>query len=404
MASAEIRCVVGEGLGDVFGVMFLLMSEMVCDEVVVAMESVVFEFRDKIAPFALDLCRQLSVELIGLLGDEREDREEGEGREEEVEVEEEDDGDEHRTLYECVMTLGTVLRSVRSSPLLFPPIFQLLLPLLKRFISLDCVDFFEETQRILSVFAMHTPLPLSQELFCFVPLSIAAFEDFAFDYFDDISTFIRSLLLREPQTFLSQSCQSVSFLSLTWKATQVALEQNGEWPTYRTAFSFLLSLLRCCRGHVDFFLSDLLSFLLSHLSGSFSLKIKSHCCALLCECLFYSPSLSLHILSESQTLSFALDSCFAVVNEKSLKSSKDWKSIAIGLSSLLSPPLSPSIASFVPPILHSILLVFSYMSVSSHTVKSVSAPRIVVIENEMANEEDDDVYKVIRCGESVVLS
>jgi len=114
-----------------------LMDEIDSEELVGALEEIMRIYKDDVAPFAMQICEQLSIQYKRLL-----------------EVED-DDGESALAAMGCISAIRRVLDAVSDNKLLLKQLFPVVLPLIQHGITIDGMDTIEDAMDCLAIFLYH---------------------------------------------------------------------------------------------------------------------------------------------------------------------------------------------------------------------------------------------------------
>ena len=235
--------------------LFQLMAEVESEDLVFTLEEVVEKFGDEMAPYAEGLIGNLVAAFWRLLAAE------GEGDEEE--------GGTALSCLGCLRTMSTVLDAVSSQPALYPRLEAHLLPLLRRMISAEGQDVYEEVLDILSYLTYYSPT-LSDDLWALFPVLIANVNDWGLDYFRESLTALDNMISRDTQRFLGGwDAAGTRHLDAVFRLCAAVLSHpEHEEEDCMCAPQLLAIVLQHCGGQVDSLLEPALALVASRLEGT----------------------------------------------------------------------------------------------------------------------------------------
>lgn len=208
---AEVRSAAAEDLPGLLNRLFTMMGEFQCEELVTTLEAVVVAFQEEIAPFAVQLVRQLIGQFVHIASQSKGGSDEAEG-----------------TALSSMQTVVTILRScanlgesgeeaeLRRRTDVFAGLAETLIPLMQQLLRPEGMDFAEEALEVLTCLTFASPSPLSKPLLdlfpqlyvavCGVPSSaqLAAGDGWAPDMLPNMSQALEFYVSRSPpQAFLA---------------------------------------------------------------------------------------------------------------------------------------------------------------------------------------------------------
>ncbi|KAM0867041.1 hypothetical protein ACQ4PT_042251 [Festuca glaucescens] len=150
---------------------FKLMNEVENEDLVFTLETIVDKFGEEMAPYALGLCQNLASAFWKCMASSEAD----------------DEADDSGALAAvgCLRAISTILESVSSLPHLFTQIEPTLLPIMRRMLTSDGQDVYEEVLEIVSYMTFFSPM-ISLDMWSLWPLMMEALNDWAIDFFESI--------------------------------------------------------------------------------------------------------------------------------------------------------------------------------------------------------------------------
>ncbi|THU49261.1 hypothetical protein C4D60_Mb06t07690 [Musa balbisiana] len=148
---------------------FKLMNEVENEDLVFTLETIVDKFGEEMAPYAFGLCQNLAAAFWRCLDASESD----------------DEADDAGALAAvgCLRAISTILESVSGLPHLFVQVEPTLLPIMRKMLTTDGQDVFEEVLEIVSYMTFYSPT-ISLEMWSLWPLIMDALGDWAIDFFD----------------------------------------------------------------------------------------------------------------------------------------------------------------------------------------------------------------------------
>ncbi|GBG85770.1 hypothetical protein CBR_g40497 [Chara braunii] len=214
---------------------FKLMNEVENDDLVYTLERIVDKFGEEIAPYALGLCQNLGSAFWKCL-----------------KTSEAGDDDEDMgalAAVGCLQAISAILESIGSLPHLFPQLEPTLLPILKKMLTTDGEEVYEEVLQILTYLTYITPT-ISQGLWDLWPLLMEAMDEWAVDNFEYIINPIDNYISRGTEVFLT--CKEPNYPQSLFKMiTQVLENENLRDNDCIPAPKLLEAVLQNCKGRVD---------------------------------------------------------------------------------------------------------------------------------------------------------
>jgi hypothetical protein len=338
----EAKPLLGNVLPDLFQIMFSLINEIDSDDLVSALDSIIFEFKNSIGPYAVAICEQLTKELFRLSAN----------------VDEDDSETAILAAAECGRALVTVLSGVRRTPDLYPEIFRVVLPFLKNAIQTAQDDFVEHALQVLSFVSYFIPKPFPPELWEFFHMVLVPVDTFPFTYIEEIVPFLDNMITRDPQGFLGGVTPGgTRYLDLMGNLLVHILDREDEEIPGSEALKLLEVMFQNCGGAIDGLVPVTLGLVLKRLMNSDSSKFRVLLYTTMGNLLFYNPVLLLqNCESKGVTQDFFGVLLKATEEEETVKRIYDRKQISLGLSSLLRIPVADLPQSIAPMIPHIVVL------------------------------------------------
>ncbi|CAK9170620.1 unnamed protein product [Ilex paraguariensis] len=228
---SEIRPIL-PGLLDEF---FKLMHEVENEDLVFTLETIVDKFGEEMAPYALGLCQNLAAAFWKCMNT--------------AEADDEVDDPGALAAVGCLRAISTILESVSRLPDLFVHIEPTLLPIMRRMLTTDGQEVFEEVLEIVSYMTFFAPT-ISLDMWSLWPLMMEALADWAIDFFPNILVPLDNYISRSTVHFLT--CKKPDYQQSLWKMISSIMEdKNLEDGDIEPAPKLIEVVFQNCRGQVD---------------------------------------------------------------------------------------------------------------------------------------------------------
>uniref|UniRef100_A0A0E0P7G0 Importin N-terminal domain-containing protein n=1 Tax=Oryza rufipogon TaxID=4529 RepID=A0A0E0P7G0_ORYRU len=314
---------------------FKLMSEVENEDLVFTLETIVDKFGEEMAPYALGLCQSLAAAFWRCMASSEAD--------EEVE----DTG--ALAAVGCLRAISTILESISSLPHLFPQIELTLLPILRRMLTSDGQDVYEEVLEIVSYMTFYSPT-ISLEMWGLWPLMMEALNDWAIDFFENILVPLDNYISRGTDQFIA--CKDPDYQQSLWRAlSSIMTDQNMEDSDIIPAPKLIEVVFQNCKGQVDHWIEPYLRLTIDRLRRAVKPYLKSLLVQVIANTLYYNPSLTLGTLHKLGVATEIFNLWFGMLQQvkksgirANFKREHDKKVCCLGLTSLISLP-----ANHIPP-------------------------------------------------------
>eukprot|EP01112_Ceratiomyxa_fruticulosa_P010852 TRINITY_DN2888_c0_g1_i1.p1 TRINITY_DN2888_c0_g1~~TRINITY_DN2888_c0_g1_i1.p1 ORF type:complete len:1156 (-),score=266.57 TRINITY_DN2888_c0_g1_i1:100-3441(-) len=344
-AKEEIRPI----LPSILDQCFQMMNEIDNDDLVQTLESIIFCYGEEMSPYAATLCAKITevflrcVEKSGIHSSEDGDiiangyqKVGGSHAFDDFQPGTNDDSAAMAAL-QCLTAVLALLKALKKMPQAYAPLEPLLLPILKRGLQHDTLEYLQEILKIITfiTYFQKSISPLMWELF---PLMYTAFTEFAPDFiehflspFDNYISFGTSVFLSPgtPLSYVDMTCEI--FRSIITDPKSSALDSGD-------AIKLMECVLQNCRGQVDRIIPPLIELVTNRLETCKSGGLRVLLFTLIANCLYYNPALTLHVL-ESRALTGRVFTLW-INNLKSFRRFCDRKVSVLGLSSIFDMPFS----------------------------------------------------------------
>ncbi|CAL9749826.1 unnamed protein product [Musa acuminata subsp. burmannicoides] len=308
---------------------FKLMNEVENEDLVFTLETIVDKFGEEMAPYAIGLCQNLAAAFWRCLGASESD----------------DEADDSGALAAvgCLRAISTILESVNRLPHLFVQIEPTLLPIMRKMLSTDGQDVFEEVLEIVSYMTFYSPT-ISLEMWTLWPLIMDALGDWAIDFFDNILGPLDNYISRSTSHFLT--CKDPDYQQSLWNALSSMLsDKNIDDADIEPAPKLIEVVFQNCKGQVDRWVEPYLRITIERLQRAERPYLKCLLMLVIADALYYNPSLTLNILHKLGVAAHFFNLWFQMLQEvkksgtrANFKREHDKKVCCLGLTSLLGLP------------------------------------------------------------------
>ncbi|CAA6659826.1 unnamed protein product [Spirodela intermedia] len=317
---------------------FKLMNEVENEDLVFTLETIVDKFGEEMAPYAIGLCQNLAAAFWRCIDSSEAD----------------DEGDDPGALAAvgCLRAISTILESVSRLPHLFVQIEPTLLPIMKRMLTTDGQDVFEEVLEIVSYMTFFSPT-ISLEMWSLWPLIMEALGDWAIDFFEILIVFfvccryscsIRQLHIRGTSHFLT--CKQPDYQQSLWNTLSLIMsDRNIEDGDIESAPKLIEVVFQNCKGQVDQWVEPYLRLTIDRLKRAEKPYLKCLLIKVIADALYYNPSLTLGTLQKLGVATDVFNLWFQMLQQVkksgkhvNFKREHDKKICCLGLTSLMALP------------------------------------------------------------------
>ncbi|XXG46873.1 hypothetical protein AAC387_Pa02g1603 [Persea americana] len=308
---------------------FKLMNEVENEDLVFTLETIVDKFGEEMAPFALGLCQNLAAAFWKCMDTSEAD----------------DEADDPGALAAvgCLRAISTILESVSRLPHLFPQIEPTLLPIMRRMLTTDGQEIFEEVLEIVSYMTFFSPT-ISMEMWSLWPLMMDALAEWAIDFFENILVPLDNYISRSTAHFLS--CKDPDYQQSLWNMlSSVMADKNMEDHDIEPAPKLIQVVFQNCKGQVDHWVEPYLRTTIERLRRAEKPYLKCLLIQVVADALYYNPSLSLSILHKLGVATEFFNLWFHLLQQvkksgvrANFRREHDKKVCCLGLTSLLALP------------------------------------------------------------------
>ncbi|KAF8098130.1 hypothetical protein N665_0273s0030 [Sinapis alba] len=360
----EIRPVLPQLLDE----FFKLMNEVENEDLAFTLETIVYKFGEEISPYALGLCQNLASAFWKCVDTDNGD----------------DEADDTGALAAvgCLRAISTILESISSLPHLYGQIEPYLLPIMRKMLTTDGQDVFEEVLEIVSYITTFSPT-ISLDMWSLWPLIMEALVDWAIDFFPNILVPLHNYISRGSEHYLT--CKQPDYQQSLWSViSSLMANKNIDDSDLEPAPKLIGIVLQTCKGQVDHCVEPYLRITLDRLRGAEKSSFKCLLIEVVANAFYYNASLTLGILQRFGFATEILTIWLHMLQEKkksgahaNFKGEHDKKVCILGLTSILSLPAGQLPGEVLPPVFRALLeLLVAYKDQLAEAAK--------------AEEEDDE--------------
>ncbi|XVF65538.1 hypothetical protein PTKIN_Ptkin09bG0257100 [Pterospermum kingtungense] len=321
----EIRPILPQLLDEIFK----LMNEVENEDLVFTLETIVDKFGEEMAPYALGLCQNLAAAFWRCMNT--------------AEADDEADDPGALAAVGCLRAISTILESVSRLPHLFVQIEPTLLPIMRRMLTTDGQEVFEEVLEIVSYMTFFSPT-ISLDMWSLWPLMIEALADWAIDFFPNILVPLDNYISRGTAHFLT--CKEPDYQQSLWNMiSSILADKNLEDNDIEPAPKLIEVVFQNCRGQVDHWVEPYLRITLDRLRRTEKPRLKCLLVQVIANAVYYNAALTLSILNKLCVASEVFNLWFQLLQQvkksglrANFKREHDKKVCCLGLTSLLALP------------------------------------------------------------------
>nr|CAB3446583.1 unnamed protein product [Digitaria exilis] len=343
---------------------FKLMNEVENEDLVFTLETIVDKFGEEMAPYALGLCQNLAAAFWRCMASSEAD----------------DEADDSGALAAvgCLRAISTILESISSLPHLFIQIEPTLLPIMRRMLTSDGQDVYEEVLEIVSYMTFFSPT-ISLDMWSLWPLMMEALNDWAIDFFENILVPLDNYVSRGTDHFLA--CKDPDYQQSLWNALQsIMMDENMEDSDIEPAPKLIegalsVATIQALALQIDLQQSE---------SSSTGCELISGAANRIANALYYNPALTLETLNKLGVAADIFNHWFTMLQQVkksgarvNFKREHDKKVCCLGLTSLIGLPADKIPAEALDRIFKA-------------TLELLVAYKDQVAENKKQNEDDAD--------------
>lgn len=308
---------------------FKLMNEVENEDLVFTLETIVDKFGEEMAPYALGLCQNLAAAFWRCMNT--------------AEAEDEADDPGALAAVGCLRAISTILESVSRLPHLFVQIEPTLLPIMRRMLTSDGQEVFEEVLEIVSYMTFFSPT-ISMDMWSLWPLMMEALADFAIDYFPNILVPLDNYISRGTAHFLT--CKEPDYQQSLWNMiSSIMADKNMEDNDIEPSPKLIQVVFQNCKGQVDQWVEPYLRITVERLRRAEKSYLKCLLMQVIADSLYYNAALTLSILQKLGVATEIFNLWFQMLQQvkksgvrANFKREHDKKVCCLGLTSLLALP------------------------------------------------------------------
>ncbi|KAI7748981.1 hypothetical protein M8C21_033898 [Ambrosia artemisiifolia] len=306
---------------------FKLMNEVENEDLVFTLETIVDKFGEEMAPYAVGLCQNLAATFWKCMNTS------------EADVEADDPG--ALAAVGCLRAISTILESVSRLPHLFAHVEPTLLPIMRRMLTTDGQEVFEEVLEIVSYMTFFSPT-ISMDMWSLWPLLMEALAEWAIDFFSNILVPLDNYISRSKVHYVT--CKEPDYQQSLWNMlSNVMNDKNLEDTDIDPAPKLIAVVLQNCRGQIDQWVEPYIRITVERLHRTERPFLKCLLMQVIADALYYNPSLTLNILQKLGVATEIFNLWFQMLQQTkkngtrvNFKRENDKKVCCLGLTSLLS--------------------------------------------------------------------
>ncbi|KAK4258307.1 hypothetical protein QN277_007767 [Acacia crassicarpa] len=308
---------------------FKLMNEVENEDLVFTLETIVDKFGEEMAPYALGLCQNLAAAFWRCMRT--------------AEADDEADDPGALAAVGCLRAISTILESVSRLPHLFVQVEPTLLPIMRRMLTTDGQEVFEEVLEIVSYMTFFSPT-ISLDMWSLWPLMMEALGDWAIDFFPNILVPLDNYISRGTAHFLS--CKDPDYQQSLWNMiSSIMADKNMEDSDIEPAPKLIEVVFQNCSGQVDHWVEPYLRITVERLRRTEKSYLKCLLIQVIADALYYNAALTLSILQKLGVASEIFNLWFHMLQQvkksgvrANFKREHDKKVCCLGLTSVLAVP------------------------------------------------------------------
>ncbi|KAI3942266.1 hypothetical protein MKX01_026681, partial [Papaver californicum] len=309
---------------------FKLMNEVENEDLVFTLETIVDKFGEEMAPYALGLCQNLAAAFWKCIDSADAD---------------DDEVDDSGALAAvgCLRAISTILESVSRLPDYFLKIEPTLLPIMRRMLTSDGQEVYEEVLEIVSYQTFFAPT-ITLEMWSLWPLMMESLSDWAIDFFPNILVPLDNFISRSTTHFLT--CKDPDYQQSLWHMlSSIMADKNLEDSDIEPAPKLIEVVFQNCKGQVDHWVEPYLTITLERLRRTEKPYLKCLLMKVIADALYYNAPLTLSVLHKLGVATEVFNLWFQMLQEvkksgvkANFKREHDKKVCSLGLTSLLALP------------------------------------------------------------------
>ncbi|XP_057754517.1 importin beta-like SAD2 [Arachis stenosperma] len=362
---------------------FKLMDEVENEDLVFTLETIVDKFGEEMAPYALGLCQNLAAAFWKCMNS--------------AEADEEADDPGALAAVGCLRAISTILESVSRLPHLFVQIEPTLLPIMRRMLTTDGQEVFEEVLEIVSYMTFFSPT-ISLDMWSLWPLMMEALADWAIDFFPNILVPLDNYISRGTAHFLT--CKEPDYQQSLWNMiSSIMADKNMEDNDIVPAPKLIEVVFQNCRGQVDHWVEPYLRITVERLHRTEKSYLKCLLIQVIADALYYNAALTLGILQKLGVATEVFTLWFHLLQQvkksgvrTNFKREHEKKVCCLGLTSLLALPADQLPGEALGRVFRATLeLLVAYKEQVAEAIKEEEAEDDDDMDGFQTDDEDEDV-------------
>ncbi|KAI5599624.1 hypothetical protein POPTR_002G232600v4 [Populus trichocarpa] len=361
---------------------FKLMNEVENEDLVFTLETIVDKFGEEMAPYALGLCQNLAAAFWRCMNT--------------AEADDEADDPGALAAVGCLRAISTILESVSRLPDLFVQVEPTLLPIMRRMLTTDGQEVFEEVLEIVSYMTFFSPI-ISTEMWSLWPLMIEALAEWAIDFFPNILVPLDNYISRGTAHFLA--CRELDYQQSLWNMiSSIMADGNLEDSDIEPAPKLIEVVFQNCKGQVDQWVEPYMRITVQRLRRTDKLYLKCLLMQVVADALYYNAALTLSILHRLGVATEIFTLWFQMLEQvkksgvrANFKREHDKKVCCLGLTSLLALPADQLPGDALGRVFRATLdLLVQYKDQLAEAAKEEEAEDLDDMDGFQTDDEDDD--------------
>ncbi|KAJ6956324.1 importin beta-like SAD2 [Populus alba x Populus x berolinensis] len=361
---------------------FKLMNEVENEDLVFTLETIVDKFGEEMAPYALGLCQNLAAAFWRCMNT--------------AEADDEADDPGALAAVGCLRAISTILESVSRLPDLFVQVEPTLLPIMRRMLTTDGQEVFEEVLEIVSYMTFFSPI-ISTEMWSLWPLMIEALAEWAIDFFPNILVPLDNYISRGTAHFLA--CREPNYQQSLWNMiSSIMADGNLEDSDIEPAPKLIEVVFQNCKGQVDQWVEPYMRITVQRLRRTDKLYLKCLLMQVVADALYYNAALTLSILHRLGVATEIFTLWFQMLEQvkksgvrANFKREHDKKVCCLGLTSLLALPADQLPGDALGRVFRATLdLLVQYKDQLAEAAKEEEAEDLDEMDGFQTDDEDDD--------------
>ncbi|KAL1832759.1 hypothetical protein ACET3Z_002410 [Daucus carota] len=360
---------------------FKLMNEVENEDLVFTLETIVDKFGEEMAPYALGLCQNLAAAFWKCMHT--------------AEADDEADDPGALAAVGCLRAISTILESVSRLPQLFVQIEPTLLPIMRRMLTTDGQEVFEEVLEIVSYMTFYSPT-ISMDMWTLWPLLTDALSDWAIDFFSNILVPLDNFISRGTMHYLT--CKEPDYQQSLWNLISTIMgDQNMEDSDIEPAPKLIEVVFQNCRGQVDHWVEPYIRITVERLRRTERAYLKCLLMQVIANALYYNAPLTLNILQKLGVATEIFNHWFQMLQQtkksgvrSNFKREHDKKVCCLGLTALLQLPAEQLPAEAMLRVFKATLdLLVAYKDQVAEAAKELETEDDDDMNGLLSDEEDD---------------